>query len=511
MDYQCVTQPLHIRKGLFYHQLVSIYKMSNLENNNVIWLEDEVYVKTRVGILADLPGYGKTLSVLGLAARDEPSSDMDDSTRSLYKKVESGNELCRRVRLLSVDDLPTTLVITNPSLVGQWEKELAATTLKYEVVRTKRDVETLNCGGGGIVLCPSNFFNVFSLVYKDARFRRIVIDEPNTVKISGLNGLTAKFMWLVTATPFDLLGKTRSKYLNDILPDDFDIVGNIIIKNPDSFVKSSFEMPPTHHFYHDTTDLCPKVLKGIIPDCEYAMVTSGNVARFLAHRGIKRDSDTHYLLLLLQHLKSGTEMQTDNVVEALEQRMGHVSSLGCAICADRMVDPVATNCCNQVMCRGCVNAWTELTPACPVCRGSLSAQNTSSIAAGGASSLQLVRPVSRFQVLDQILERSREAKVLVYTHFEKTGQQLHAFLGSKYAWADLRGTRGHKEKVLEDYKTGSVNVLLLTSLVDSAGFNLENTTDIVMFDQPSEYVETQVIGRALRVGRTRDLHVHHIQ
>ncbi len=506
MDYPCVPQPVHIRTGLFYHQLVSIYNMENLETNNTIWVDDTVYIKTRVGILADMPGYGKTLSMLGLIARDSARPMTDDASSSVYKKIESGSELCKRVRLQPVDDVDATLIITNPSLIGQWEKELSCTSLAYEVVKAKRDVE--NIGAQSIVLCPSNFYHAFSTVFKDCRFRRLVIDEPNTVKLTGLNGVSARFIWLMTATPFDLFGKTRSKYLNDILPDDFDIVGNIIIKNPDAFVKSSFEMPPTRHTYIESTDLCPKLLKGIIPDCQYAMLASGNIGRFLSTVGIKRDSQKHFLLQLEEHMK---ESHADVPrLQVLQQRIRDIMRVDCHICMDGIQNPLVTSCCQQVMCTGCLTAWIDLTGTCPVCRAQLTLQNTTYIDVPMDETSDHIKPVSRFQIVDRILKAKDGSKILIYTHFEKTGQQLQKFLGTAFQWADLRGTRGHKEKVLDDYKSGSLNILLLTSLVDSAGFNLENTTDIVMFDQPSEYIETQVIGRALRVGRTCELNVHHI-
>lgn len=504
MDYPCVPQPQALRKSLFYHQLTSIYQMESRETHTELWVDDTTYIKTRVGILADLAGYGKTLSMLGLIARtlDKPFEGGDE-----FKKIETGSQLCQRVRLVSVTRVPGTLVITNPSLIAQWESELRQTTLPYVVVQSKRDMEGLS--GDGVILCPSNLLHNLVVVFSNTQFRRIVIDEPVTLKISGMGTVSAAFTWLVTATPYDLIGKSRPKYLMDILPDDFDMVGLIMIKNPDNFVRSSFCMPPTNHEYLETTDLCPKVLRGIIPDHMYAVLESGNVGRFLSHYGIKREGHRHFLNLIEDKLRQ----DEDGRLHVLRERLLNVAKLECFVCSDRVQDPAVTACCNQVGCSSCLVAWMELSKpsACPMCRTPMEAKDLTSLEVEVSPSVQSIKPRSKLSILEGILGGVMASrKVLVYAHYEKSGKQLQSFLGSRYQWADLRGTRGQKERVLEEYREGDLSILLLTCVVDSAGFNLQNTTDVVLFDKPSEYVEAQVIGRALRVGRTAELKVWHI-
>lgn len=501
MDYPCVPQPPHLKKGLFYHQLVSVYNMQELERSRAVAIDDAHYLKTSVGILSDLAGYGKTLSVLGLISRTDHTAPYAIECR----KVSSGTELVKQVRMVPVAKVPATLVVASPSLTAQWETELRETTLRYSVIRTKRDAETVNPAEGlDVVLCPSNLLPALLPCLPDVHFRRIVLDEPATLRIAGLGSATASFLWLVTATPFDLLGKDRMKYLADILPDDCDIMARITVRNPDDFVKGSFAMPPTNHHYLQTSEVVPKVLKGIVTDQQYAALLSGHTGRFLTLCGLKAEPGHHYLSALSAHLQRTDEMKERSLVHRLHQ----AGRLACALCGAVCTAPHLTECCGAMACRSCLATWSSLVQSCTVCKGKLTYAEAPITPTDDVAPL---RQVSRFTIVEKILRAlPSDSKVLIYTHYERVGVQLQTFLGTEYRWSDLRGTRDHKSKVLDDYRGGDLPILLLTGLVDSAGFNLQNTTDIILFDTLTEYVETQVIGRALRIGRTRDLQVHHI-
>ena len=67
-----VSQPAGLKVKLFPHQLSSIYKMEQLETNNIIDSDSEnCFKKTKIAINADLTGFGKTLAMIGLMVRDK--------------------------------------------------------------------------------------------------------------------------------------------------------------------------------------------------------------------------------------------------------------------------------------------------------------------------------------------------------------------------------------------------------------------------------------------------------
>jgi hypothetical protein len=63
------------------------------------------------------------------------------------------------------------------------------------------------------------------------------------------------------------------------------------------------------------------------------------------------------------------------------------------------------------------------------------------------------------------------------------------------------------EKSLKDYKEGEVQVLLLNSMIEGAGMNLENTTHLLFMHKTEEKFIEQVMGRAQRYGRKGPLNV----
>lgn len=63
------------------------------------------------------------------------------------------------------------------------------------------------------------------------------------------------------------------------------------------------------------------------------------------------------------------------------------------------------------------------------------------------------------------------------------------------------------EKTLKDYKEGDVQVLLLNSMIEGAGMNLENTTHLLFMHKTEEKFIEQVMGRAQRYGRINPLNV----
>ena len=80
--------------------------------------------------------------------------------------------------------------------------------------------------------------------------------------------------------------------------------------------------------------------------------------------------------------------------------------------------------------------------------------------------------------------------------------------GIKYGTLD-QGTLAKNQMILDDYKskTSQNNVLLLNSLTDGCGLNLEMTTHIVFLHYTNEKLIEQVVCRGQRPGRTQRLNV----
>ena len=82
---------------------------------------------------------------------------------------------------------------------------------------------------------------------------------------------------------------------------------------------------------------------------------------------------------------------------------------------------------------------------------------------------------------------------------------------SRISFAEVKGTTDTKQKHIRDFKNGVTKVLFLNARHDGTGINLPETTDIILYHKiSSQNLENQVLGRALRLGRTAPLTVHRL-
>ena len=53
-------------------------------------------------------------------------------------------------------------------------------------------------------------------------------------------------------------------------------------------------------------------------------------------------------------------------------------------------------------------------------------------------------------------------------------------------------------------------MIFLNSRFNGAGINLQEASDIILYHEMDSSTQQQIIGRANRIGRTKQLNVHHI-
>jgi SNF2 family DNA or RNA helicase len=114
--------------------------------------------------------------------------------------------------------------------------------------------------------------------------------------------------------------------------------------------------------------------------------------------------------------------------------------------------------------------------------------------------------------MDKIFEINNEnpiKKYLIFTEYESALNSKITNILDKWGltYGRIRGTSATITKMIQDYKTGNINTLLINSKYFGSGINLENTTDIIIIHKMQSDIEMQVIGRAQRYGRIGNLRV----
>lgn len=193
----------------------------------------------------------------------------------------------------------------------------------------------------------------------------------------------------------------------------------------------------------------------------------------------------------------------------------------CCICLEETQVNAVVPCCATKMCLECVARWVLMKSTCVLCRRPLAFSDLHVIEVEGMGKSHL-DPMdadrlgvhqTKMENMELILRNhlTETSKVLIYCNEDNGFADICVCLsrqGKTYEY--IRG--GHKQvsNTVEAYKDERIDVLLINTTHYGSGLNLENTTDIIMFNSMSTEVEKQVIGRAQRMGRVSDLRVWHL-
>jgi len=321
------------------------------------------------------------------------------------------------------------------------------------------------------------------------------------------------------------------------------ILKHIIVKNNDEFIQRCFELTDPENFIVKckspaylnivrevvSRDVLDRLNAG---DKEGALSVMGcNVDTFnnvvenvtkelkmklnntISHRAYIQGLEFTQVSAKLQQkkkLESLDEEITDqkNKIKSIEERLSELTSSTCPICIETLEDPIAClGCCKNLFCLICITNCVTHKPTCPMCREIVDADSINVIYNKKIKLTQNELP-SKEDALLKLL-RKKDRKFLVFSSYDNTFKNLEkTLITSNIKYSKILGNSNSIQSNLNKYKNGDLDVLLLNSQNYGSGINLQNTTDIIFFHKMSKDIETQVIGRAQRYGRTQNLRVH---
>lgn len=215
-------QPKDIKIPLKTHQLTLLKKCSELENSshNPIILHDtanntESELKSTFGIIGDIVGSGKTLTVLALIAKQNMLKN------KLPKMMHKGTITCTERSLDDYDVKPYNIIVVPHTIYKQWVATIENyTNLKYFGINNKKSFEAFcdifkseetskEFNSTIILISNTRFadFNRLNLQYWNqfSHYSRYIFDEADMMKIGGTQFIKCSFMWFVTSSYKSLL------------------------------------------------------------------------------------------------------------------------------------------------------------------------------------------------------------------------------------------------------------------------------------------------------------------
>jgi SNF2 family DNA or RNA helicase len=109
------------------------------------------------------------------------------------------------------------------------------------------------------------------------------------------------------------------------------------------------------------------------------------------------------------------------------------------------------------------------------------------------------------------MDAHKEARILMFSNYDASFDQVVSQLAAAgFKTATVNGSQARISKLMRDFREGKYNVLFLNARNMGAGLNIESATHIVLYHKMSMELENQIVGRAVRLGRTADLEVVHL-
>jgi hypothetical protein len=544
-DIQTVEQPRNLRTNLYRHQLASIYNMEKLEQTNLINKEDGSYKETNIGILGDLTGYGKTISIIGLLVRDKMEWDIDEPY--VFKTVSSmaGGRI-KTYNIKKYDKINTNLILVSPSIIHQWKEELSKTDLSVYIINTHKTAETISPEEYDVILITPSFFNKYITFNKDICWKRFIFDEPGHIRVSAMKPIIAGFYWFITATPYAIYTQHKNckgSFMRDIMCNnywyDFEtIFEDIIIKNDPEFVKLSFEMPPTYHNYHECHQPLLNVITGFVSPTIHNMIEAGNIEGAILALGGEKTGNVVELVkqkkleeleeisskIRIYKIRNNMEkivewedrkVKVSKQLEEIDIRFENLLKENCSICSSELTLPVLEPKCQNLFCGECLLTWLKRKMSCPLCRCEVNPKDLVYVSSSTDKKIEnkeVKKLLNKSETILKIIKSNKNGKFLIFSCYDESFSSVRVLLNeNKIINADIKGGITTRENNLEKYKNGDIQVIFLNASYNGSGLNLQETTDIILYHNMTPNNLNQILGRANRIGRKIPLNVHHLK
>jgi SNF2 family DNA or RNA helicase len=577
-------QPTKIRVPLKPHQRAALAKAMKMEQDGCVEYRvtpplyetlrfpyiGNIKIKTNVGIIGDLVGYGKTLTALSIIA-STPSQDIFRDNENIYsfhgRHISKFTAICERPEVTASSNvIHTTLaIVPRGPVYMQWLRAIQTqTNMKVLSLDTLPTIRRLCPGPGSSIAVLKAYFEQYDIIliksttlkslmdYYDVPFvdnpitswDRIMIDEAHDI-LNKIPLFDYRFLWLITAT-YDILPSSicnSRNYMSNTLLRDIVIDDNLpflLLKGNTRFVRNSFAIPDmTEHYY-----ICrlPPHLSAIQPFLSQSAnerLNANDIAGAIREMGGKNETESDLLELVTKdiqkeirnkeleyHYVESLEIANDlkeqrlqNIqaemkrledrLQSITERVSQLSSKACGICYENFDNPILLPC-THIFCGKCLIQWMKTRPSCPECRNEVKSKELIAVVQQKRSDDSLPQILDKVDTLLRIISEKPNGRFLIFSRVDSTFHRLMmALMRERITHAEIKGSTTQMMKILENFQNGHLRVILLNTRHAGSGIDISCATDVVIFHKMASD-KVQAVGRAQRVGRMEPLHVHNL-
>ena len=229
-----IVQPDFLSIELMQHQKAAIYAMNEIEKNKYVDIEYKYFnnvsrkmrLNTKIGILGDRVGSGKTLTTTTYLLHQKNNGNFERTNGRLSTgKYVSVDEIDGNDLYLNVD-----ILIVPRGIQHQWkdcfDNHVNKGQLKYINVENEKDADKFldfvlgknkNIKTDIVLISDKTVDYVLKKCFNSVRCRRVIIDEADTVSIKGklFDIFNFDFCWLVTGTT-NGISTSKKKMIKDM-------------------------------------------------------------------------------------------------------------------------------------------------------------------------------------------------------------------------------------------------------------------------------------------------------
>jgi hypothetical protein len=388
------------------------------------------------------------------------------------------------------------------------------------------------------------------------RWKRIIIDECHDI-INKINIFSYLFIWLISGTYLNICDKISSspysQYYNvkDILKEDY--INYLLVKCNKSFVRESFKIPSIIENYY----LCKmskylNVIKSYISQNVLEKINANDISGAIKELGGKNETEEGFVKLICTDMNKSIfnkEKERDyvnsqdisienktnklkiidnelillkNKLKDLTDRISEIDRKTCPICLETITNPIILDC-THVFCGSCLikhlnnNISSNAIRKCPECRSIInSTENLTAIVPVKCDIVKVDNKsilgkgiLSKEDTLIELIKNNLNGKFIVFSRVDSFTKIIELLMINNITYASLKGHTNHMMNVLNNFKNGNTNVILLTTQYAGSGIEINCATDVIILHS-MDVDKQQAIGRAQRVGRTCPLKVHNL-
>ena len=490
-----IAIPPEIKTLLYPHQKTLIEGMCTYRKQMSQGIQvDDHELRSKIGIITDSSGSGKTLAVLGYLATDTDAYPVTEltpfSTPYFYTQKHS------------YPQATANLIIVPTHLFSFWQDEIKKhTTITYVPIETRGKIKENMLDS----ILSSTFILTTAKCYRYVQeyatrnqitWNNVCIDEPLFVQMKASDPtLHFQFLWLISHQWTSLLFRNSIKksqllFLEEQMHPDLEemLLENITEEThiyPCQYIKHYLEQQHSHRGYiilrnknaHVREAITHQPIQNSIIQCKSTTTLQALSSMYLARNTSIPSANIPQLFQALNIESTTKEDYLLLYPEKQEMIERRITENECGICLEPCIYPTILNCCHHLYCGKCMLQNTIIQFKCPMCRESLSVSRMRCLDTIHSTSLQ-----SKKDACMSII--SKKTPCIVYISFDKIYHDMAYAMKEAGIAAEL-ATSYSLRKALKNLKEGTLDVLFVSKIELFRGLSLPFISCLLFYhDQP---------------------------